>query len=148
MVSCFLGTSVNKTRIITFVITLGVVAVLLGFFLIPKQSEDRMLPEPASQHRTSMDLGMTYLQVTPQLSAYYDIGVESGALVTEVVPDSPAERAGIREGDIITSFNGTRLEKGSTLLGMMMACPAGHTATLEVRRVNKTVVVELLHANR
>ena len=138
----------NKTRIITFVITLGLVAVLLGFFLIPNQSEDRMLPEPASQHRTSIDLGMTYLQVTPQMSAYYDIGVVSGALVTEVVPDSPAERAGIREGDVIISFNGARLEKGAPLLGMMMACPAGHTATLEVRRGNDTMTVKLPHMGR
>jgi hypothetical protein len=69
----------NKTRIITFIVTLGVATALLGFFLISNQSEDRMLPEPASQHRTSIDLGMTYLQVTPQLSAYYGIGVESGA---------------------------------------------------------------------
>jgi len=135
----------NKTRIITFAIALGVVAVLLGFFLTPNQSEDGRLPEPASQHRTSLDLGMTYLQVTPQLSAYYDIGVVSGALVTEVVPDSPAERAGIREGDVIISFNGARLERGAPLLGMMLACPAGHTATLEVWRGNSTVIVELLH---
>ncbi len=135
----------NKTVIISFAITLGVVAVLLAFFLIPNQSEDRMLPEPASQHRTSLDLGMTYLQVTPQLSAYYDIGVVSGALITEVVSDSPAQRAGIREGDVIISFNGARLKRGAPLLGMVMACPAGHTATLEVWRGNSTVIVELLH---
>ena len=138
----------SRTGSITFVITLGVVVVLLGFFLISNQSEDGMLPEPASQQRTSIDLGMTYLQVTPQLSAYYDIGVESGALVTEVVPDSPAERAGIRAGDVIISFNSARLEKGSPLLGMMMACPAGHTATLEVRRGNDTMTVKLPHMGK
>jgi S1-C subfamily serine protease len=138
----------NKTRIITLVIALGAVAVLLGFFLIPDQSEDGMLPEPASQHSTSIDLGMTYLQVTPQLSAYYDIGVESGALVTEVVPDSPADRAGIREGDVIISFNGARLEKGSPLLGMMLACPRGNRVTLEVWRDKNIRTVELFHARR
>ncbi len=135
----------SKTTVITFAIALGMVAVLLGFFLIPNQSEDGRLPEPASQHRTSLDLGMTYLQVTPELSAYYDIGVVSGALVTEVVPDSPAERAGIREGDVIISFNGARLEEETPLLGMMMACPAGNRVTLEVCRGNSTVTVELLH---
>ncbi len=138
----------SKTRIITFVIALGVVAVLLGFFLIPNQSEGGRLPEPASQHRTSLDLGMTYLQVTPELSAYYDIGVVCGALVTEVVPDSPADRAGLRAGDVILSFNGARLEEETPLLGMMMSCPAGDRVTIEVWRVNRTLVVELLHTDR
>ncbi len=138
----------NKTRIIISVIALVIVAVLLGYFLIPNQSEDERLPEPASQHRTSLDLGMTYLQVTPQLSAYYDIGVESGALVTEVVPDSPAERAGIREGDVIISFNSARLEKGAPLLGMMMACPAGDTIRLEVWREGNVRMIELFHGSR
>jgi len=138
----------NKTRIITFVITLSVVALLLGFFLIPKQSKDGRLSEPAPQYGTFLDLGMTYVQITPQLSAYYDIGVESGALVTEVIPDSPANRAGIKEGDVIISFNGARLEKGSPLLGMMMACPAGHTAMLEVKRGNDTMTVKLPHMER
>lgn len=137
----------NKTGIITFVIAIVVVAVLLGFFLIPNQSEDERLPEPASQHRTSLDLGITYLQITPQLSAYYNIGVESGALVTEVVPDSPAERVGIREGDVIMSFNGARLEKGAPLLGMMMACPAGDTVRLEVWREGNVRVIELFHGS-
>jgi serine protease Do len=91
---------------------------------------------------------MTYLQVTPQLSAYYGIGVESGALVTEVVPDSPAERSGIREGDIILSFNGTRLEKGSPLLGMMMTCPAGNRVMLEIMRTGNIRMVELFHTER
>ena len=138
----------NKTKIIIFVISLGVVAVLLGYFLIPNQSEDERLSEPAVQQRTSLDLGMTYLQVTPQLSAYYDIGVESGALVTEVIPDSPAERAGIRGGDVIISFNSARLERGEPLLGMMMACPTGNTVRLEVWREGNVRMIELFHGSR
>ena len=138
----------NKTKIIIFVIALGVVAVLIGYFLIPNQSVDERLPAPASQHRTSLDLGMTYLQVTPQLSAYYDIGVESGALVTEVAPDSPAERAGIRGGDVIISFNSARLERGEPLLGMMMACPTGNTVRLEVWREGNVRMIELFHGSR
>ena len=87
----------NKTRTITLVIILGVMAVFFGFFIVPEQSEDSMLPEVVSEHITAIDLGITYLQVAPQWSTYYDIKVESGAMVTEVVPDSPAGQAGIIE---------------------------------------------------
>jgi len=138
----------NKTRIITVVIVFGVLMVLVGFLLIRNQSEDERLTEQVSHHSTSLDLGMTYFQVTPQLSAYYDVGMESGALVTEVLPDSPAERAGIREGDVIISFNSARLEKGAPLLGMMMACPAGDTVRLEVWRKGNVRMIELFHGSR
>ncbi len=76
------------------------------------------------------------------------MGVDSGALVTEVVPGSPAELAGVQVGDVILSFNGTRLDEEVPLLGMMMSCPAGNRVTLEVWRVNNTAVVELLHTDR
>jgi serine protease Do len=136
----------NKYRIIGLGIALSLAAVLLAFFLIPNKTEDGILPEIASRQRTSIGFGMTYLQVTPQLSSYYDIGVESGALVTEVTQGSPAEQAGVREGDVIISFNGDRLEKGSPpLLGMMMEWSTGDRVTLEVWRGNSTVIVELLH---
>jgi serine protease Do len=138
----------SKTKIIAIVIISGVAAALIGFFLIPNQSKDGTLTESVSEHGASVDLGFTYLQVTPRLSAYYGIGVNSGALVTEVVPGSPADQAGIREGDVIIGFNGARLEMGSPLLGMMMACPAGNIVALEVWRENSVRVLELIHAWR
>ena len=44
--------------------------------------------------------------VTPQVAFANDLRAERGALVTEVYPDSPAVDAGIRVGDVITSFGG------------------------------------------
>jgi len=135
----------NKTRIITFIIALSVVVVLLGFFLFSGRDEDKVLPQPVAMEKTSTGLGIIYLPVNRGLSEYYDLGVDNGALVTEVVPGSPAERAGVQAGDVIISFNGAKLEERTPLLGMMMACPAGHTVTMDVWRGTETKMIEIMH---
>ncbi len=121
------------------------VAILLGLFLFRWQSEDQSPPGQVQETDTAVNLGITYLPVTPRLSAYYGLEVDSGALVTEVTHDSPADKAGMKVGDVILSFNGARLEEGAPLLGMMMACPAGNRIALEVWRGNSTSIVELVH---
>ena len=61
------------------------------------------LPEIASGHR----LGVSVQPLTDQLSAYF--GVKEGVLVTSVTDGSPASRAGIKAGDVITSVNSERV---------------------------------------
>lgn len=149
MVFSFWGTSPIKTRIIlASVVIIIVLAVLFGFSLLRGQTGDVSLAEPTATNRTSVGLGITYLPVNRTVSAYYNLGVDSGALVTEVVPGSPAELAGVKAGDVILSFNGTTLDEEVPLLGMIMSCPAGDMVTLEVWRVNDTVRVEFLHLQR
>ncbi len=139
----------NKLRIKIAGITIVVViAVVLTFFLWPGQPEKAEPLELAPENETFIDLGITYLPITPGVAAYYGLEVESGALITEVVPGSPAEGGGIQVGDVILSFNGASLERETPLLGMMMSCPAGNRMTLEVWRENTVRLVRLLHAQR
>ena len=140
---------INKSKVaIIGVIATVLVAIVLSFFLLPWQSEDEPSLEPPQETSAATDLGFTYLQVTPRVSAYYDLGVDSGALVTEVIPKSPADRAGVEVGDVILSFNGDRLEEEAPLLGMIMACPADHGIALEVWRGENVSTVELIHIER
>lgn len=131
---------------------IGVITILavglVALIRFSGQSED-LLPQPSIVESTNaMDIGLTYLPLTPNLAAYYSLGVEEGVLITEVTPDTPAAKAGLQAGDIILSYNGVRLEAGASLLGLMMACPAGNRIALEVRRANSTRVVELTHTQR
>ena len=139
----------NKRR----VAVMGVIAVFLlvivsAFFLLPRQPEETLEPEPAQETSAAINLGFTYLPITPRMSAYYDLGVDAGALVTEVTPNSPADIAGVEVGDVILSYNGDSLEEEVPLLGMMMACPADHRIVLEVWRGENVSIVELIHIER
>ena len=128
--------------VITVVILIGI---LLGV-LLPWQSKNRSSPEQAQETGTAANLGIIYLTVTPGLSAYYNLGVDSGALVTEVVPNSPADKAGVKVGDVIISFNGTRVEQGTSLLGIMRTCLTGDRISLEIWRAKSSQTVEFVHA--
>jgi len=49
-------------------------------------------------------LGVSGLTLTPEIASYYSLPVDKGALIAEVMPESPAEKAGMQRGDIIVGF--------------------------------------------
>ncbi len=55
-------------------------------------------------------LGVQMIDLTAELREHFRVPKDSGVLVAKVVPDSPAVKAGIRVGDIITSIDGNRVE--------------------------------------
>lgn len=55
-----------------------------------------------------------------------------GALVENVAAGSPAEKAGVKQGDVILSVNGTKLDQENTLAGLISARKVGDTVTLSV----------------
>lgn len=67
----------------------------------------------------------------------------AGALVAEIQPGSAAERAGIRVGDVITSFNGREIGDSSELPPLVGATPPGTRATLGVFRDGRTLNVPI-----
>jgi serine protease DegQ len=60
-------------------------------------------------------LGIMIQDVTPDLSEALDLDLERGAVVTQVEPDSPAERAGLTPGDVIVEFNGEPVDGSADL---------------------------------
>ncbi len=60
-------------------------------------------------------LGIIIQDVTPELSEALDLGVDQGAVITQIEPGSAAERAGLRAGDVITEFNGEPVDGSADL---------------------------------
>jgi len=66
-----------------------------------------------------------------------------GVLVEDVSPNTPASRAKLQEGDVVTKFNGQTVTKSSELQRLVGDAPVNSTATLTVLRGDKTIDVKV-----
>jgi serine protease Do len=80
-------------------------------------------------------LGVSIESLTPQLAEYF--GTKSGALVTPVQPDSPAAKAGLKAGDVITSVNGTEVKDPRGLTDAVRSASDGASLNLGYVRDKK-----------
>jgi len=79
-------------------------------------------------------LGVVTTDLSPEDAREFDLPVDSGALVEQVVQDSAAADAGVRKGDIITALGRVRVERYGDLLGALRDYAPGDTVTLTVFR--------------
>ncbi|MDH3640292.1 MAG: DegQ family serine endoprotease [Gammaproteobacteria bacterium] len=89
-------------------------------------------------------LGVLIQNVTRELAESFGMEKPMGALVSEIMPDSPAAKSALKPGDVIVSFDGKSLEKMSDLPPLVGVTPVGKTVDLEVVRDGKTEIVEVL----
>ncbi|MCZ0962223.1 Do family serine endopeptidase [Paracoccus benzoatiresistens] len=78
-------------------------------------------------------LGVKIQDVTPDMAEALGLTAESGAMVTDV-PEGPAKEAGMRAGDVITSFAGSPVEDTRSLVRRVAEAPAGEPVEVVVQR--------------
>ncbi|MGD9602134.1 MAG: DegQ family serine endoprotease [Gammaproteobacteria bacterium] len=83
-------------------------------------------------------LGVLIQDVTAELAESFHMKQPHGALVSKVLPDSPAENAGLEAGDIITKFNGQPIGTSSDLPPLVGAAPIDKKLPLEILRAGKS----------
>ncbi|HSX18335.1 MAG TPA: trypsin-like peptidase domain-containing protein [Candidatus Saccharimonadales bacterium] len=95
-------------------------------------------------------LGVRYVSLTPDIAYQYNLPVNHGAYVTpntdstpSVIASSPAEKAGVKEKDIITKINNININEKTSLTSALTNFKVGDTVTLTVVRDGKTIT---LHA--
>lgn len=86
-------------------------------------------------------LGIMGSDITDELADLYKLPV--GVLVREVFDGSPANKAGIKEGDIITSINGSTVMNMQSLIDYLNKTKVGDKAELNVVRENKSVTITI-----
>jgi serine protease Do len=86
-------------------------------------------------------LGVQIQDVTRQLAESFGMKKPQGALVSKIIPNSPAEKAGLQIGDIITEFNGQAIEKSADLPPMVGMTPINQEAKLTVIRQGDTETI-------
>jgi S1-C subfamily serine protease len=91
-------------------------------------------------------LGLGIQVLSPELADAFGAKGEKGILVNRVVPVSPAERGGVRMGDILVAFGKARVSGVKEFQGLVAGTAPGSRVTLEVlregKRVAATVTVE------
>lgn len=94
--------------------------------------------EGLPRQRATAFLGVQTQAVTPELKSRLNLGADRGALVTEVVPDSPAAKAGLKTDDVITAVNGKEVADPRQLREAVRQAGVGKEVTLKVARGDKT----------
>jgi serine protease Do len=79
-------------------------------------------------------LGIGIQEITPDRAKALKLHEETGVEVTRVGPDSPAEKGGLKVGDVILQYNGTRVEGIEQLSRLVRETPVGRDAKIEVFR--------------
>jgi serine protease Do len=86
-------------------------------------------------------MGIGISDVTPENSKFFDLKKSEGALVTQVEPNSPGAKAGLKTGDVITQLDGKAVSDAGELQVEVGQKRPGTTIKLEVIREGKTVNV-------
>jgi 2-alkenal reductase len=86
-------------------------------------------------------LGVNWQPVNPQIAAYYGLEVNSGALIAAVVPGSPASKAGLQPGDVVTAVDGTTIDEQHDFAALLLNHKIGDTVRLTVRRGHQNLTL-------
>jgi Do/DeqQ family serine protease len=88
-------------------------------------------------------LGVAIQPVTEEIAASFGLGKAKGALISEVMAGSPAEKAGLRQGDILVTFDGKEVKDARQLQLAVGEAPVGKAVVAEIFRDGKMQKVNL-----
>ena len=107
-------------------------------FAIPINTVKKIAQEILENGRVSRRwIGISGIDVTPQLSRRYNLQTDSGFLVAEVVSRSPAEYAGLRNGDVVVGADGAEVKHTKDLLLAISRVQAGGSVRLAINRMGR-----------
>ena len=89
-------------------------------------------------------LGVSIQEVTSDLAEEFGVKDLKGALVSGVMKGSPAEKAGIKQGDVILQYNGKVVEDTGHLRNMVSQTPIDTKVKVKLLRNKKEIVVEVV----
>jgi serine protease Do len=88
-------------------------------------------------------LGVSIQEVTSDLAEEFGVKDLKGALVSGVMKGSPAEKAGLKQGDVILKFNGKDVDDTGHLRNMVSQTPLGTRVTVKVLRNKKELDIDV-----
>ena len=113
-------------------------------FAIPSNMARKIYTELRDKGRVTRGwLGVSIQQLTPELARSFGARESKGVLINEVVPDSPAAKAGLKPGDILLEFEGRPMEATSDLQRAVGFFSPEHVAKVKVWRDQGEKILEI-----
>ena len=119
-------------------------------FATPINLVKELVPQLHDQGKVTRGwLGVMIQKVTPELARTFDLPQARGALVADVISDSPAAQGGLQQGDIITKFDGRDIQDMHELPRVVAKTEAGKQVEVQILRQGKaktlSVTIAVLH---
>jgi serine protease Do len=113
-------------------------------FAIPVNMAKEIAPQLKDKGKVTRGwLGVGIQEVTPELAQSFGLKEKQGALVSEVFKGSPAEKAGIEQGDVIVEFDGKQVKESKDLPQAVAATPVGKNVSIKVSRNGHVISKDL-----
>ncbi len=112
-------------------------------FAIPVNMAKELLPQLKKGKVVRGWLGVMIQTITPELKDKLDLKDEKGALVADVTSGGPADKAGIKRGDVIVTFDGKEIKEMKDLPYIVGSTPVGKEVTVEVIRKGRIERIEV-----
>src|SRR5215469_517788 len=113
-------------------------------FAIPSQIAKPTVQQLISKGKVEHGyMGVMITPVTPENAKFFNLQQAKGAVVSEVQPGTPASKAGLKVGDVITGLNGQKIADSDELQATVTEMPPGTSIKLDVMRDGKTTTVPL-----
>ncbi|MBI1175405.1 MAG: Do family serine endopeptidase [Sideroxydans sp.] len=88
-------------------------------------------------------IGVAVQELTPELAESFKLGSTQGVLISDVMRGGPADKAGIKPGDILTTVENKQLTDSNSMLEAIAALPPGKVAVLKLLRNQTEIAVQV-----
>jgi len=107
---------------------------------IVKSSVDQIMKDGKVEHGY---LGISMNDVTPENASFFNLPDATGALVSQVTPDSPASKGGLKSGDVLRELNGNKIANASALQVAVSQIRPGNAIELGILRDGKSQTIKV-----
>jgi serine protease Do len=113
----------------------------IGFAIPATTIRDVISQLEAHGHVARGWLGVEIQSITPEMASSMGLKEPKGAIVASIVPDGPAAKAGLRQGDVVLAVDGKQVEDSRDLSRRIAGIVAGASASLTVSREGKVETI-------
>ena len=93
-------------------------------------------------------IGVEATELPPDMAESLKMAKRSGALIAGILRGGPAEKAGIKPGDILLSVSGSAVKDASSMLNLVAALPPGSPAKIRLMRSQQEIELTIIPGTR